>query len=221
LQHLQRCFSFNIIAVFCVGPLVLWYVGSDPCAQWSTVWLGCMPTLICTTGPVIGRLILFQCVVSHWDGPQEPRFLQQQFVWRDKSLPGFKKLRQDRLSAEVTSDILASPIFCFETALRALYWSAFIYRYTHTYDNEWSAENLTGTLSEAQRLFAVREVKLYGDQESAVRILVAWGTCDESDDAFANHQFRKIVICARGSSEAANWAYHTLVRYNHLTLHYQ
>ena len=57
----------------------------------------------------------------------------QQFAWTEEEKPGRLAERAARPAATAAAGALsAEPMFCFETALKALYWSTLVYRYDET-----------------------------------------------------------------------------------------
>ena len=61
----------------------------------------------------------------------------QEFAWTEKSKPTYVAVRnqevhqpgqeQDQQAHDVQDELEAEPMFCFETAINMLYWSALVY----------------------------------------------------------------------------------------------
>ncbi len=57
----------------------------------------------------------------------------QQFAWTEAQKTERLAERLTRLTGPAAAEALAAePMFCFETALKALYWSTLVYRYDET-----------------------------------------------------------------------------------------
>jgi hypothetical protein len=195
-SSLQRRFNGSITIVWMITPPILWSVGENACASYTLVWLGCLPILLCFTCLTIVQLRLFQpCIPT--DGPPAPHAVLQQFAWTARGVPRTRARRATAVRGAVSQAALDAPVFCFETAIKAFFWSAVLYDYTEVEGHALSLlpaemSQLMGGVAEAMALFDLREQRLFHDKELEIKVVVAWGD-------------NKVLLCARGSKERANF----------------
>jgi hypothetical protein len=202
--HVQERFSSSIILVWVVAPLALWAVGGNACTSYTLVWLGCLPILLCFTCLTMVQLRLFQpCIPS--DGASEPHAVLQQFAWTARCVPSTRARRAAVAHCPVAPAALDAPTFCFETAIKAFFWSAALYDYDAVDGHTFSARvpagvsQLVAGTAQAMALFDLTEQQVFHDRDREIKVAVAWGG-------------DRLVVCARGSSNAVNFLADAQVR---------
>jgi hypothetical protein len=183
----------SVKLVWMVTPFVLWFAGGDACASYTLVWLGCLPILLCFTALTMVQLRLFQPRVPS-DGAPEPHAVLQQFAWTARGGASARARRVAAIRGPVAPAALDAPTFCFETAIKAFFWSAALYDYDAAEGHTFSASvlQLVGGVAEAMALFYLTEQRVFHDKAREVKVVVAWGA-------------NRLVVCARGSSTATNF----------------
>ena len=84
-----------------------------------------MGTLVCSTS--IAGLIMSQPRIPS-DGAALPNFLLQDFAWTWPGMRDKMSKRRAMVAAGGNPELANVPIFCMQTAIKTLYWSALIYR---------------------------------------------------------------------------------------------
>ena len=137
-----------------------------------------------------------------------PPLLLQQFAWAEDDVPRRRAARRAALvpaippspSPPAAALSAASPLFCFETAIKLFFWSVLVYAYqeeAESGDVSLAAmpapiHELLGEMDAAMRLYGLRKRRLFYDRACGTKALVAW-----SDSI--------ILLSFRGSAERANF----------------
>ncbi|KAL0044911.1 hypothetical protein WJX82_001842 [Trebouxia sp. C0006] len=112
----------------------------------------------------MGRMLIRMPVSMSTDDDLLMQVWLQQFAWTEQSHEA--KIRKRNAMPEDECLIEAEPMFCFETAVKLLYWSGFVYE-----DNE----ELEVPKEAAMQLYNLEHVELVRDPLTNTKCLVAWG----------------------------------------------
>jgi len=124
LQVRIRGFPF---VFFAVTPIVFFFVRMNSCSSYVFSWLGMAPMQVVET-----VVALVQSMLSSPANPHSLAILQvwlQEFAWKEDDVAGKMKERASSLPDESFEEVELSkePIFCFETAVKMLYWANLVY----------------------------------------------------------------------------------------------
>ncbi|BDA48303.1 probable lipase at C-terminar half [Coccomyxa sp. Obi] len=124
----------------------------------------------------------------------------QQFAWTEEEKPGRLAERAARPAATAAAGALsAEPMFCFETALKALYWSTLVYRYDEKSPDLTRDKPSPGdgpaqprfTPQAGMGMFGLQQVQLFWERSLDTKVLIGWSE-------------RTIVISFRGTASFRN-----------------
>lgn len=109
----------------------------------------------------------------------------QKFAWTEQSSQPMVQQRNDLIKHSDRAILAKEPMFCFETAIKLLYWCTLAYEYDEI--------NVSSQLSEAKamQLFNLQQMRLVREPVTGTKCLVAWG--DNS-----------LVISFRGTANLQN-----------------
>ncbi|KAL3158681.1 hypothetical protein ABBQ32_011423 [Trebouxia sp. C0010 RCD-2024] len=91
----------------------------------------------------------------------------QRFAWTEQKLAACKRKR-DALPQDPTL-LRDEPMFCFETAVKLLYWAGFVY------EHEEGRKVMDRTEETAMKLYNLEQVEVIRDPLTSTKCLVAWG----------------------------------------------
>ncbi|DBA79451.1 TPA: hypothetical protein ACH3X2_007723 [Trebouxia sp. C0005] len=140
---------------------------------WGTVFSrcsSCQPTyvvlglIVCCTILTCMSSRLLQPVSMSTDDDLLMQVWLQQFAWTEQSHEA--KLRKRNAMPEDECLIEAEPMFCFETAVKLLYWSGFVYE---------DDEGVDVPKETAMQLYNLEHLELVRDPLTNTKCLVAWG----------------------------------------------
>eukprot|EP00890_Picochlorum_soloecismus_P000351 jgi/Picsp_1/1316/NSC_04797-R1_alpha beta-hydrolase len=135
LQVRIRGFSF---VFFAVTPIVYYFVRMNSCSSYAFSWLGMAPMQVVET-----VVALVQSMLSSPANPHTLAVLQvwlQEFAWKEDDVSDKRRERASSLPDESFEEVELNkePLFCFETAVKMLYWANLVYYIdkNETNDNE-------------------------------------------------------------------------------------
>lgn len=140
---------------------------------WGTIFSrcsSCQPTYV-LLGLIVSCTILtgmaswlLQPVSMSTDDDLLMQVWLQQFAWTEQSHQA--KVQKRNAMPEDECLIEAEPMFCFETAVKLLYWSGFVYE---------DDEGLDVPKETAMQLYNLEHLELVSDPLTNTKCLVAWG----------------------------------------------
>ena len=180
LQLRIRGFSFIF---FAVTPIVYFFVRMNSCSSYAFSWLGMAPMQVVET-----VVALVQSMLSSPANPHTLAVLQvwlQEFAWREEDVSSKIKERASSLPDESFEEVELNkePLFCFETAVKMLYWANLVYSIDEE-DQELSKKF-------AQDLYKLEHFDVVSSKNLDSKAIVGW-----KNDC--------IVISFRGTSSMVN-----------------
>ncbi|KAI3433461.1 hypothetical protein D9Q98_003274 [Chlorella vulgaris] len=176
------------IAFFFLSLVVYTYVGFASCKSYVLSWLGYMPSMIVLVCTAIANGYLMTPKRPDDDGIMQVWL--QEFAWTEGEEEERKKAeRSSSLPPESRSSaaIDKEPMFCFETALKALYWSFLVYDHEEVPGSPYSVHD-------ALELWGLQHCEMHWDRDPKgmdTKAIVGY-----SDDM--------VVIAFRGTASMAN-----------------
>ncbi|KAK9818602.1 hypothetical protein WJX74_009103 [Apatococcus lobatus] len=165
LLRLQERSRWPFIILFTISFTVLWYSRINTCAAIKMTWLGLLSIQVMATFNTIAWCWILM--------PNEPRdktpTLQcwlQEHAWTTQDMLSLRAL-WDQHSGTNTA-IRDQPIFCFELAMKAFYWSGLVY------DGK-SVRNYDERLSWGMELMETVEHDVMAEELYDSKALFAWG----------------------------------------------
>ncbi|KAL3143143.1 hypothetical protein ABBQ38_003412 [Trebouxia sp. C0009 RCD-2024] len=174
--------------VFCM--VLLWLVQPGWCTSQNFSWLGLMPMQIVMTATTA-----VLCYAATPRTPQEhvaaSAVWLQEFAWTEADKPIKLEARSSMVPKD--ADLARQPMFCFETMMKLLYWSCFVYDHMKEqltprtgFSNASSdqQQKLEGTsftartslsLDTALSLYNMTDSQSFWELQQDTRCLIGWG----------------------------------------------
>ncbi|KAK9902044.1 hypothetical protein WJX75_002353 [Coccomyxa subellipsoidea] len=184
MVRLHLRLRLTIILFFAFSFALLWFVRSNTCSSYLTTWGGMLPLQVVTTAVVVAW--------SYFTMPMDPDARTpilgvwlQEFAWTEEEKAERLSIRSSSGVCPDTNDGLSKePMFCFETAMNMLYWSALVYDYEEALDSKLS-------LDTAMSLYGLEHSELFWEKALDTKLLMAWNK-------------HTIVLAFRGTASFAN-----------------
>ncbi|EIE18442.1 hypothetical protein COCSUDRAFT_68209 [Coccomyxa subellipsoidea C-169] len=200
LVRLQASRTITAFAVAILTCVFLWFINPTSCASFFFSWQGLFPMQVVVAALVIADCVSFMPGNPHnGDDPILQVWLQQ-FAWTEAQKTERLAERLTRLTGPAAAEALAAePMFCFETALKALYWSTLVYRYDETAPDLTRDKPALGdgpsqprfTPQAGMGMFGLQQVQLFWERSLDTKVLIGWSE-------------RTIVISFRGTASLRN-----------------
>ncbi|KAL3155310.1 hypothetical protein ABBQ38_010874 [Trebouxia sp. C0009 RCD-2024] len=190
--------------VFCM--VLLWLVQPGWCTSQNFSWLGLMPMQIVMTATTA-----VLCYAATPRTPQEhvaaSAVWLQEFAWTEADKPIKLEARSSMVPKD--ADLARQPMFCFETMMKLLYWSCFVYDHMKEqltpntgFSNASShqEQQLEGTsftartslsLDTALSLYNMTDSQSFWEIQQDTRCLIGWGSST-------------VVVAFRGTASMKN-----------------
>ncbi|DBA91385.1 TPA: hypothetical protein ACH3X2_003920 [Trebouxia sp. C0005] len=181
IVRLNTRMRLPFVASFLLCFILWWGVKIHSCFSYVLSWQGLLPMQIIETSV----LVAWSFVGMPKDPKGKPPLMQvwlQEFCWSYKSRQA--KLRLRNQSAPDNHELVAAPMFCFEDAMKLLYWTVLIYDMKE-------AERTSLSLEEAKELYALSEHELLWEPKHDTKCLLGFG-------------HNTIVVAFRGTASLKN-----------------
>lgn len=166
-------------AILCmiITTLLLWYLGMGTCTTNLQVWLGLFPmqTIMMALSCVNIMLYWPQDVVTD----ARLQAYQQAYAWTEAD-PAFEAAAKENID-----------MFCFETTLKAFYWSRLVYHLSRTDKTESKY-----SINLALEIAGLKEHLLIAEQSSDTQAIIGWSSAADGP--------RRIVLAFRGTASRQN-----------------
>ncbi|KAL3142108.1 hypothetical protein ABBQ32_004726 [Trebouxia sp. C0010 RCD-2024] len=165
LVRLNTRLRLPFMAIFVLCFILLWAVKIDSCFSFVTSWNGILPMQILETAVIVA----WSFIAMPKDPKGKPALMQvwlQEFCWSHSSKRA--KLAARNQSAPNNTDLTAAPMFCFEDAMKLLYWTSLVYDYSE-------AERTILTLDKAKELYGLESHELLWEKKHDTKCLMAFG----------------------------------------------
>jgi len=186
LQVRQRACVF---AFFIATIIVYFYVKRGSLAASILTWYGFTPMQVVNTVVVIA-----QAYLQSPKKPEQQAILQvwlQEFAWTEAEIPQKRSERVSSLPEDSFEGFCmdCEPLFCFETAVKLMYWSFLAYDAGEVPNSPFSSATALG-------LYNLDHFDVVREESSKTKAIIGW----TDDPACAT-----IVIAFRGTASAANF----------------
>mmetsp|Transcript_17938 Transcript_17938/g.53981 ORF Transcript_17938/g.53981 Transcript_17938/m.53981 type:complete len:703 (+) Transcript_17938:404-2512(+) len=183
LRFQVRFLSYSV-AFFIICCILLWFVKLQSCASFVETWLGFSPLFIVMTVTCVSMAFIYQPKQADPDMALY-YVMKQAFSWTE----AFKeqKLQLRNAMKPDSEHLQRAPMFCVETAIKLLYFSALCYGYQE--EGATSPLNIEVALA----MYDLKQHELLREVREDSKVLLAW-----------NH--RMMVIAFRGTASIKNVA---------------
>ena len=183
--RLQLRLRSTAFLFFAVTPIVDFYVRMNSCSSYILSWYCMSPMQLVET-----FVVIVQALLSSPARPDVLSILQvwlQEFSWSEEDLPRKLKQRASSLPDDsfAVAELNKEPMFCFETAVKLLYWSTLVYYIDSPTCPAWLHEETAMDLFHMDHFETVSSTKLDS------KAIIGW-----REDC--------VVICFRGTSSMTN-----------------
>ncbi|CAL5228579.1 g11737 [Coccomyxa viridis] len=171
-----------VVIFYTLSIALLWFVKPRGCRSFVYTWYGMLPLQVVTTGAAL-TWSFFALPNRHYDDktPLLQEWLQE-FAWTEEERD--VKFRRRAADGEVGELLSKEPMFCFETAMNMLYWTALAYDYAERDPSELSLETAMG-------VYDLKESELFWEKALDTKLLIAWN----------DHM---MVLAFRGTASVSN-----------------
>ncbi|KAL6766611.1 hypothetical protein ACKKBG_A36690 [Auxenochlorella protothecoides x Auxenochlorella symbiontica] len=174
------------IIVFMASMIIYTFTDINSCGSLLLSWLGYQPMQIVMTAIVLANTILMTpkrpdagAILGVW---------LQEFAWTEREIENKKEERSSSLPPGTdTEQLNAEPIWCFETAIKLIYWCFLCYDY------EENKSKAAYSVDTALSLYDLHSFEMLWEEEMDTKCLIGW-----NDDT--------MVISFRGTASMANVA---------------
>ncbi|BDA51092.1 probable phospholipase A1-Igamma1, chloroplastic at C-terminar half [Coccomyxa sp. Obi] len=181
MSHLQLRVRMLVVAFYTLAIALLWFVRIHTCRSYMYTWYGLLPLqLVETAAAVTWSFFAMPAVHLDEDTPDLQVWLQE-FAWTEEE----KKSKIERRNRDGPrgQQLAKEPMFCFDSALHSLYWSALIYDY---------GEAERGlSLEVAMGMYELEHSELFWEKARDTKLLMAWNN-------------NRIVLAFRGTASVSN-----------------
>ncbi|GMH46106.1 hypothetical protein BSKO_14070 [Bryopsis sp. KO-2023] len=138
---------------------LLWFYNVNSCASYTLGWFGFLPLQFVQSVMVAVCTLFFHPVKPNQDF--NLNLWLQEFSWTERELCSKKKKRGNGMCEYST------PMFCFETAMKAYYWSEFVYDYREVEKSPFNLET-------AMELYKLNNYEMFLEPSHDTKVLLAW-----------------------------------------------
>ncbi|KAL0040544.1 hypothetical protein WJX77_010258 [Trebouxia sp. C0004] len=142
---------------------LIWGTLASHCSSCQPIYV-LLALIVCCTLLTSMASWLLQPVSMFTDDDLLMQVWLQQFAWTEQSHEA--KIRKRNAMPEDECLIAGEPMFCFETAVKLLYWSGFVYK---------DDEGMEVPKEMAMQLYNLEHLELVRDPLTNTKCLVAWG----------------------------------------------
>ncbi|DBA92428.1 hypothetical protein WJX77_009083 [Trebouxia sp. C0004] len=151
------------------GLLLATVLRPTKCSSCLGSWMQLAANLQAISMTISSSMLLQPCSATGSDTLVMQQWLQH-FAWTEKSQSGRSEKRNSMLKLHNRQLLEQEPLFCFETAVKLLYWCGFAYEY----DEGHTEEKLSETT--AMQLYNLEKLHMLRDPVTNTKCLVAWGS---------------------------------------------
>ncbi|DBA98954.1 TPA: hypothetical protein ACH3X1_014695 [Trebouxia sp. C0004] len=165
LVRLNTRLRLPFMAVFVLCFILLWAVKINSCFSFVTSWYGLLPMQILETAVIVA----WSFIAMPKDPKGQPALMQvwmQEFCWSYRSKAA--KMAARNQSAPNNAELVAAPMFCFEDAMKLLYWTSLTYDYKE-------AERTILTIHKGKELYGLESHELLWEQKHDTKCLMGFG----------------------------------------------
>ncbi|GAB4817729.1 hypothetical protein N2152v2_004775 [Parachlorella kessleri] len=193
---------------FILCTVVYLFVRIGTCSSYVSSWLGFLPMQASSDKSlpwVRGAQFVMTCIAcsgAFIHMPKKPHhkaIMQvwlQEFAWTENDVPRKRQERASNLPQDCPERVSIDyePMFCFETAVKLMYWSYLVYDHDETKGSPFSVDT-------ALSLYDLEHFELFWEKALDTKAIMGWNDSTVRKDAEPEPQ---VVVAFRGTASLAN-----------------